>query len=121
MTIPTAINLDGLILDGGLATELEHHGHQLTDQLWSARLLRDDPNAIRTVHRTYLDAGADIIATASYQATIQGFVESGLDEQVAIELIRESVRLAKSVRDEWWSDPSNCSDRQRPLVAASVG
>ena len=112
----------GLVLDGGLATELEQRGHELgNDLLWSARLLRDDPDALRAVHQTYLDAGADIITTASYQATMQGFLEAGLEETEAIELIRNSVRLAKSQRDDWWSDPANRSDRRRPWVAASVG
>ena len=32
-----------VILDGGLATELEARGHDLTDALWSARLLLDAP------------------------------------------------------------------------------
>ena len=58
-----------LILDGGLATQLEAHGHVLGDSLWSARLLRDAPDEIQSVHREYLESGADVITTASYQST----------------------------------------------------
>jgi len=58
-----------LLLDGGLATELESRGWNLDDPLWSARLLIDDPAAIREVHRAYVDAGAECVITASYQAS----------------------------------------------------
>ncbi len=48
-----------LVLDGGLATELERRGADLSDALWSARLLADDPALIRQVHLDYYWAGAD--------------------------------------------------------------
>ena len=35
-----------VVLDGGLATELERRGNDLSSVLWSARLLRDDPDEI---------------------------------------------------------------------------
>ncbi|MHC4452900.1 MAG: homocysteine S-methyltransferase [Planctomycetota bacterium] len=57
-----------IILDGGLATELEARGHDLDHKLWSARLLDENPNAIREVHRAYVDAGAECVITATYQA-----------------------------------------------------
>ena len=66
-----------LILDGGLATELETRGFDLNHPLWSARLLQEAPEAIVALHRTYLEAGADCIISASYQATVEGFVRTG--------------------------------------------
>ncbi len=57
-----------LLLDGGLATELEARGWNLDDPLWSARLLSDAPEAILEVHRAYVDAGSECVITASYQA-----------------------------------------------------
>ena len=110
-----------LIIDGGLATELEARGYDLSDKLWSARLLRDDPDAIRQLHLDYLRAGADVIISASYQATVSGFMRLGLREGEAEELLRRSVTLARDARDSFWADEVNGSDRQRPLVAASVG
>ena len=65
-----------LVLDGGLATELEHRGVSLDGPLWSARALRDAPEAIVAVHREYLEAGADCILTASYQASTLGYAEA---------------------------------------------
>jgi len=111
------------ILDGGLATQLEARGQDLSDALWSARLLMDDPDVIRQVHADYLLAGADCIITASYQATIPGFESRGLSEQQARSLIRLSVELAVEERDRYWSQlpDTERGGRLWPLVAASVG
>ena len=62
-----------LILDGALATELERRGADLKDPLWSAKCLLERPDIIREVHLDYLRAGADIVTTATYQATFEGF------------------------------------------------
>ncbi len=62
-----------VMLDGGLATTLENRGHDLNHELWSAKLLLEDPEAIRQAHLDFLSAGADCITTATYQATPPGF------------------------------------------------
>jgi homocysteine S-methyltransferase len=64
------------VLDGGLATELERRGVSLDGPLWSARAIRDEPEAIVAVHRDYLEAGADCLLTASYQASTLGYAEA---------------------------------------------
>ena len=70
-----------LVIDGGLATELEKGGHDLADSLWSARLLRDDPGDVEAVHRAYFDAGADVAITASYHASFERFAEIGVERR----------------------------------------
>jgi homocysteine S-methyltransferase len=110
-----------LILDGGLASELEWAGFDLDDPLWSARVLLESPEAISDVHRSYLEAGADCIISASYQATIEGFRARGLSLGASERAIRNSVQLAVDARDDFWADGSDPGDRLRPLVAASVG
>ena len=110
-----------LILDGGLATELEERGHDLDHDLWSARLLLDEPEAIYRVHRDYLEAGADCIVTSSYQATLPGLMGTGLTGEEAETLLLASVALARKARDEFWSESAHRESRLRPLVAASVG
>ncbi len=110
-----------MILDGGLATELEARGHDLKDELWSARLLLDAPEAVRQVHLDFLAAGADCIATVTYQATVAGFTKHGLTENEALGLMRDAVQLAVDARDEFWGDSVNRDGRLRPLVAASIG
>ncbi|HSR43352.1 MAG TPA: homocysteine S-methyltransferase, partial [Longimicrobiales bacterium] len=109
-----------VFLDGGLATALEARGHDLNDRLWSARVLVDRPEEIRTVHRMYLDAGADCIITASYQATPQGFAEAGITGSEALRLLDLSVRLGLDARDAFWEDAVS-EGRSRPLVAAGIG
>jgi homocysteine S-methyltransferase len=104
-----AVSAGGLVADGGLATELEARGHDLSDRLWSARLLRDDPGAITGVHRAYFAAGAVVATGASYQASFEGFgAEAG-------RLLRRSVELARAARDEV------AGDGRPRWVAASVG
>lgn len=95
-----------LVLDGGLSNQLEAAGHDLSDALWSARLLADRPEAIAAAHRAYYEAGADIATTASYQATFEGFAKHGIDAVSTAELLRLSVELAREAgadagRDVW--------------------
>jgi homocysteine S-methyltransferase len=107
------------ILDGGLATELEARGHDISDRLWSARLLVDDPAAIEDVHLAYYRAGAQVATTASYQATIPGFQAAGLDREAALAAIRRSVEVARRARDRE-REAAGVADDER-LVAGSVG
>jgi homocysteine S-methyltransferase len=112
---------DALILDGGLATELEARGCDLRDELWSARLLLENPALIQDVHLDYYRAGADCGISASYQATIPVLMARGLSEAEAIALIRLAVRLVMQARDQFWAEPANRAGRLRPITAASVG
>ena len=89
-----------IILDGGLSNALEDRGHDLSDALWSARLLQDAPAEIAAVHRAYYEAGAMVATTASYQASVVGFERAGVSRDEAERLIASSVRIAREVRDE---------------------
>ena len=104
-----------MILDGGLSNALVARGHDLSDELWTARLLRDAPGEIAAVHRAYFEAGAEVATTASYQASVPGFERSGLSRREAEALVRRSVTLAREVRDEL------AGDGRTRLVAASIG
>ena len=121
---PIASILDrqpALVIDGALATELESRGYNLKDELWSAKILLEQPEAIKQLHYDYFKAGADCVITASYQATIEGFMKRGLSEEGAIDLIKKSVRLAIEARDEFWAEEVNRVGRAKPFVAASIG
>jgi homocysteine S-methyltransferase len=102
-----------LIGDGGFATELEARGHDLSDALWSARLLVDAPQAVVAVHVAFFRAGAMIATTASYQASFEGFGARGIARAEAARLMRRSVELARQARAEVGDDGR--------WVAASVG
>ncbi|KAJ4722512.1 Homocysteine S-methyltransferase [Melia azedarach] len=118
------------VIDGGFATELERHGADLNDPLWSAKCLISSPHLVRRVHLDYLDAGANIIATASYQATIQGFEAKGFSTEEGEALLRKSVEIAceareiyydRCTKDSWDYVEGGGSTRRPVLVAASVG
>lgn len=119
-------------MDGGLATELERHGADLNDPLWSAKCLISSPHLIRRVHLDYLEAGANIIISASYQATLEGFEAQGISREKGEALLRKSVEIACEAREIYYSrgakglwdviGSNEMISKQNPvLVAASVG
>ncbi|NNF49745.1 MAG: homocysteine S-methyltransferase [Woeseiaceae bacterium] len=108
-----------LVLDGGLATQAEAQGCDIGNPLWSASLLLDNPQAIVDANRAFLDAGAECIATASYQASREGLAQRGLSADEADQLMRRSVELAIRARDEYLA--ANPDAPLVPLVAASIG
>ncbi|MFC0561547.1 homocysteine S-methyltransferase [Halalkalibacter alkalisediminis] len=114
-------NFPIMILDGAMATELESYGCHLNDRLWSAKILLENPELIKKVHLDYFKAGADCAITASYQATVEGYMERGLTVAEATDLIEKSVQITIEARDEFWASVGNRSNRPKPLVAASVG
>ena len=106
-----------MVLDGGLATELAMHGFDLSDALWSARLLADAPEAIEAVHRSYFEAGADLAITASYQASFEGFAVRGFSPSDTERLLQRSVTLARAAREH----VRTLESPRARWVAASVG
>ena len=110
MTIDALLRSGPVVLDGGFSTALEARGHDLSGRLWSARLLRQAPSEIVAAHRTFVDAGAEIVISASYQASYAGYVAAGLS--------RGGLRRGpRRLRRSWRVRPP----QGRALVAASVG
>jgi homocysteine S-methyltransferase len=107
-----------LILDGGLATELERRGHDISGPLWSARILLDRPDAIEQLHYDYFAAGADCVISASYQASYDGFAKLGLSREDIAALLLQSVSLAQGARDRL---NAVRADGWKRFVAASIG
>ena len=104
-----------ILLDGALATELERHGSNLDDPLWSARVLLEEPEQIHRVHADYFKIGADCAITASYQASVTGFGSRGIKEDEAVELIKQTVYLAQQARAETGQAAAHA------LIAGSIG
>lgn len=102
------------LLDGGLATELENLGADLNHPLWSARILASAPDLIARVHEAYYQAGARFATTATYQASIAGFLQQGYSQNQAQLLLLSAVELADKVRN---AQPN----AEKLLVAASIG
>ncbi len=98
-----------------MSNALEERGHDLSGALWTAGVLRGAAEEVAAVHRSYYEAGARVATTASYQASVPGFMAAGLDRDEAAALIVRSVTVAREVRDEL------ASDGTVRWVAASVG
>ncbi|MEU9097743.1 homocysteine S-methyltransferase [Streptomyces sp. NPDC048361] len=123
-TLAEALTQGAVVLDGGLSNQLVAQGCDLSDELWSARLLADDPRQIGTAHTAYVRAGARVLTTASYQATFEGFARRGLGRQEAGRLLATSVQLARAAGE--LQELRSAVGRAESLgddiwVAASVG
>jgi homocysteine S-methyltransferase len=101
------------VIDGGLATELESLGASLDGPLWSAHVLEDEPEKVEAVHRAFIEAGAQCIATCSYQVSRMGYSECGLAPERADAALLKAVALARRVAAEF--------PARRVLIAASLG
>jgi homocysteine S-methyltransferase len=107
-----------LLLDGGLSNELEKQGLDLNHNLWSARILEEEPEAIVKTHLAYLESRAQCITTSSYQATINGFMAIGIDRATSEEYIMRSVHLAEEAIERFMNSGFTGN---KPLIAASIG
>ncbi|OQD53944.1 homocysteine S-methyltransferase [Streptomyces phaeoluteigriseus] len=106
-----------MVLDGGMSNQLESAGHDLSDALWSARLLAEQPEAVTEAHLAYFEAGANVAITSSYQATFEGFAKRGIDREEAARLLTLSIELAQEAARQAADEGA----RQPLWVAASVG
>ncbi|KAG1655862.1 hypothetical protein FOA52_012512 [Chlamydomonas sp. UWO 241] len=120
------------LIDGAVGTELERRGVSITgSKLWSAQLLITNPTIISNIHKEYYAAGADIVCTTTYQASVEGFLDAGVSRADCGALFVKAVELADAARCAFWeehthaaaADPSSVSTqpRHRPLVAYSCG
>lgn len=103
-----------VVIDGALSTALEKKGMDLNHKLWTAKVLVENPEKIKEVHREYFEAGANIAITSTYQASILGFRDLGHSEEEAEAFIKQSVELAKQARLE-------SQVNQKMWIAGSVG
>jgi len=99
-------------LDGGLSTALENNGNKLTTSLWTGELIRTNPAQITKAHLDFINAGAQIIITSSYQLSYTGCSARGWNEDETNQALIASTQLAKKAVTESSKDVK---------VAASVG
>ncbi len=111
-SLAAALAEEVVVLDGGLSNQLTSQGCDLSDELWSARLLADDPQQIEAAHAAYVRAGAQVLITASYQASFEGFARRGIARAEAARLLARSVELARAAGE---------MTQREVWVAASVG
>lgn len=99
------------ILDGGLATEIENQGIDISGHLWSAEPLAQAPAILGRAHQEFVRQGANILISASYQASRIGLSALGYGLGESDEIIGRSVDVARS----------SCHSTSNVLVAASLG
>lgn len=119
--IQELINETGkFVIDGSMSSALEAMGCDLNDSLWTAKVLLQEPELIKKVHKYYFRAGADCGITCTYQATVDGFMKRGLSRKAAENTIRGAVRLFLEAREEWWNEEEH-PGRVYPLCLGSIG
>lgn len=117
MTLRDLLQHQVVVLDGAISTELEKHGVETSNQLWGALALDCAQDAVRAVHRAYRQAGAQVLTTNTYQATVPGFMAAGFSADDARALISRGATLAQ---DAVLAEP-NGSETGSTLVAGSLG
>ncbi|KAJ2898256.1 Catalyzes methyl transfer from S-methylmethionine (SMM) to adenosyl-L-homocysteine (AdoMet) [Coemansia aciculifera] len=128
-TLLAAARLEGrpVILDGGFGQLIadEYPDLDRSGGMWVSGVAVRAPDTMRDVHRRYLEAGADIITTATYQASAGGYVAAGLaaTEADADALLAGTIVLAVEARAQFIQAQADAGTKQqrRPLVAVSLG
>lgn len=85
-----------VVVDGGLSTQLEKHGQDVSGLLWTGRVLLDDPQAVTRAHADFVAAGADVVISASYQVSRRGFVAAGMSGTDADAALLASIDAARA-------------------------
>lgn len=119
-----------LVLDGGMGTMIQTAGLREQDYRgirWSGIsgelkgcndiLVLTCPSVIAEIHKQYLDAGADIIETDSFNANAVSLSDYGLQND-AYEINLEAARLARHALEEWLVENPDSSSK---WIAGSVG
>lgn len=112
--LAAAMEAGPVLLDGGLGTELEASGSDVTGPLWSGQLLLHEPGVLEAAHRRFFAAGAQVAISGSYQLSFDGLASVGVTRDGAELLLRRSVAVAAAAR-------SSSPTPERTWVAASVG
>jgi len=111
--LPEILQQRILILDGAMGTmiqryhleEKDYRGERFADWQHDLKgnndlLLLTQPKIIRDIHAAYLEAGADILETNTFNAQSISLADYRMEE-LAYELNKEGARLARSVADEF--------------------
>lgn len=123
---PVKSTMTTKILDGGFSGQLSRHvGAKIDgDPLWTARFLATDPDAVYATHLDFLRAGADVIETNTYQASVPGLMKHlNVNERESLDLLTKAVSLAKKAVHDYAEETDSLeryADR-RPIVAGSCG
>ncbi|KAI5478303.1 Homocysteine S-methyltransferase [Pseudohyphozyma bogoriensis] len=129
MKYGTTANNPFPVFDRGIPAEAKRRiaglpkekGKDINSTLWSSCLLADDPQSIEDVHLAFLEAGADVILTGTYQSWLEGFESLGHDTTTSKTLMLSSVDLANNARRRFLASHPSSSPRLIGLALGSYG
>ncbi|WGK70324.1 bifunctional homocysteine S-methyltransferase/methylenetetrahydrofolate reductase [Candidatus Haliotispira prima] len=106
-----------LLFDGAIGTRLYAEGVMLNRSFEEQNI--SNPDLVRRVHRSYIEAGADVLTLNTFSANRFRLAEFGLEKDVA-KINREGLALLRSELDRAYPDEKGAA-QPKHLVAASIG
>tara|TARA_Y100000590_G_scaffold12272_1_gene14901 strand:- start:893 stop:2392 length:1500 start_codon:yes stop_codon:yes gene_type:complete len=100
------------VLDGGLSYPLEKNGFNIKKDLWVSELLISNPKAIKNAHIDYLNSGAEILTSSSYQASFNLLKNRGYNKSKSKKIILKSIEILNQVKK---------NTNKNFIIAASIG
>ena len=82
------------LLDGAMGTQLLDSGLELPLPIWSGDINLTHPDYIEKIHKSYLDAGADILTTNTFRTTPRAYSKNGFSKDNAISRSHKSLDMA---------------------------
>ena len=83
-----------LILDGAMGSLLQQRGYLLDDKIWATNINQAHPEEVLSIHKEYIDAGADIITTNTFRTNPLAF--EGSEYNFDATYVRNAVQITKS-------------------------
>lgn len=96
------------IIDGGTGTELERLGVPMNSSAWSGAAVLSHPDALRDIHQSFLDAGADILIANTFSTALHNLEAAGIGSEFE-RINTDAVHIAAGV----------ASGSDRPCITAS--
>src|SRR2546430_17712594 len=73
-----------VIIDGGMASQLQAEGVPMDGVAWTARANLDQPDVVQRVHEEFIRAGAEVIIANTLAASRAGLEPAGLGERATV-------------------------------------
>lgn len=110
---------DIAFLDGGLGQEIQTRAKANPHPLWSVKVMYDEPDVIRAVHRDFIAAGARVITANNYTASPPRLRRDGDISQIE-DIHNTALRLARTAIDEAGDPDLQLAGCLPPLVGSYV-
>lgn len=100
-----------ILIDGATGTECERRGVPQVINTWNSGAALSHPDIVRSIHREYIDCGAEIVITNTFSSSLHCLQSAGIEHQFE-DLTNAAVRLAREARDQ--------SGNQNVLIAGGI-